>query len=241
MIEEECYNIKKVNMYEAIADRLEEMILSDKIRVDEKLPSEQTLAINFGVSRPVIREALMLLKARGLVEQKNGEGAFVSQPSHDNMNDTVRRIIQISDIDIQALCEVRVALETLSATLASENVKKEDLAALRDINRRMAECRDNYSLRARLDVQFHVKIAEAGGNRLLIFFVSSLASQLAEMIEKNLTLEGAAEDGERYHERITDAISVQDAEIASGLMRNHIVMSMRNYETIAKKSGGGSK
>jgi GntR family transcriptional repressor for pyruvate dehydrogenase complex len=242
MNEENYYKgIKKVNMYEAIANRLEEMIISDIIRVDEKLPSEQILAINFGVSRPVIREALMLLKARGLVEQKNGEGAFISQPSPENMTDTVRRIIQIGGIDMPALCEVRVALEALSATLASEKAQKKDLDALRQINRQMTESRNDLARRAELDVLFHVKIAEAGGNRLLIFFINSLASQLSEMIEKNLTLEGAAEDGERYHERIIDAISTQDAEVAEELMRNHIVMSMRNHEIIAKKTGGGSK
>ena len=72
---------KKTNMYETIADKLEEMILTDAISIDEKLPSEQTLATSFGVSRPVIREALMLLNARGLISQKNGEGNYVSQPT----------------------------------------------------------------------------------------------------------------------------------------------------------------
>ena len=67
--------IKRVTMYEQIADRLEEMILSDHISATDKLPSEQALATSFGVSRPVIREALMLLNARGLISQKNGEGA----------------------------------------------------------------------------------------------------------------------------------------------------------------------
>lgn len=228
--------IKKVNMYEAVADRLEEMILSDNIKADEKLPSEQTLAVSFGVSRPVIREALMLLKARGLIEQKNGGGAFISPPNPDNMTDTIRRIVHMNGIDVPALCEVRVALETLSATLASEHATRDDINALREITAQMAECHENLSRRAELDVKFHVRIAEAGGNTLLTFFVNSLASQLAEMIEKTLTLKGAAEDGERYHARIIDAISERNTELASGLMRNHIVMSVRNYEIISNNN-----
>ena len=61
------YHISKEVLCDQVADRLEQMILSDKTQVGQKLPSEQALATGFGVSRPVIREALAILRARGLV------------------------------------------------------------------------------------------------------------------------------------------------------------------------------
>ena len=67
-------------LYEQVADRLEARILSDPDTLGHKLPSEQALADGFSVSRPVVREALKLLKERRLVSVRNGEGVFVEKP-----------------------------------------------------------------------------------------------------------------------------------------------------------------
>ena len=67
------YHISKEVLCDQVADRLEQMILSDKAQVGQKLPSEQALATGFGVSRPVIREALAILRARGLVTVQAGK------------------------------------------------------------------------------------------------------------------------------------------------------------------------
>ena len=69
------YNVERVNLYESIANNLEEMILNDSSQIGQKLPSEQTMAANFGVSRNVIREALKILKERQLITLHIGEGA----------------------------------------------------------------------------------------------------------------------------------------------------------------------
>ena len=214
--------MKKSNMYEEIADRLEEMILSDEIQSDAKLPGEAALASSFGVSRPVIREALMLLNARGLISQRNGDGSYVSSPSGEDLSKMIKRMV--------SLFEARIALEVQSAALAALRASSDDVMRLRRLTAEMRSAAGDRSAFAGLDVAFHNEIASVGGNRILRIFIGSLNSQISGMIEHNLVLEGADSDAVSYHEKITEAIASGSPERASELMRNHILIFMRNAE-----------
>ena len=77
------WEVKRTNLYEQVADELERAILETGLvsAGDDKLPSEQALGVKFGVSRTVIREALKLAKERGLIEQRTGEGSYITKPS----------------------------------------------------------------------------------------------------------------------------------------------------------------
>ena len=81
----EDFAVSRVNLYEQIAGRLEEWILAHNFKEQEKLPSEQALAEEFNVSRNVVREALKLLKERGLVDSRNGTGSYVTKPDVENL------------------------------------------------------------------------------------------------------------------------------------------------------------
>lgn len=221
---------KKAARYEIIADKIEEMILTDRMGTDSKLPSEQTLATSFGVSRPVIREALMLLNARGLISQKNGEGAYLSQPSGEDFANMVRRVVAMDNTNLSSLFEVRLALETLSVQLAASRATVEDAEKLDALTDEMSRLCDDYSSFAAKDVSFHNLIAQISGNRILEMFVSSLNTQIHAMIEHNLSLKGAYEDALGYHRRITAAIRSGSPETATEVMRSHIIMFMRNAE-----------
>lgn len=225
---------KKTNMYETIADKLEEMILTDAISIDEKLPSEQTLATSFGVSRPVIREALMLLNARGLISQKNGEGNYVSQPTSENFNRTMNLVVQLSSICLHSLFEVRLVLEVLSSQLAATHATMEDIEALEKINQEMIDSGDDNVNRANIDARFHAKIAAMGGNKIVELFINSLTAQIATMIEQNLVISGSHEDAEHYHAKVIEAIKSHSPDRTADIMRSHIIMSMRNSEYVKK-------
>ena len=222
--------MQKSNMYEEIADRLEEMILSDEIKSDAKLPGEAALASSFGVSRPVIREALMLLNARGLISQRNGDGSYVSSPSGEDLSKMIKRMVSLENTDILSLFEARIALEVQSAALAALRASSDDVMRLRRLTAEMRSAAGDRSAFAGLDVAFHNEIASIGGNRILRIFIGSLNSQISGMIEHNLVLEGADSDAVSYHEKITEAIASGSPERASELMRNHILIFMRNAE-----------
>ena len=227
---------KKTSMYEEIADRLEEMILSDVIKADGKLPGEAALAASFGVSRPVIREALMLLNARGLISQRNGDGSYVSSPSGEDFSKMVKRMVSMENTDILSLFEARIALEVQSAALAALRASPEGVMRLRRITAEMRSAAGDRTSFAGLDVAFHNEIASIGGNRILCVFIGSLNAQISDMIEHNLALEGAGEDAVSYHEKITEAIAAGSPERASELMRNHILIFMRNAEQGQKEA-----
>ena len=228
--------IKKASMYEEIADRLEEMILSDVIKADGKLPGEAALAASFGVSRPVIREALMLLNARGLISQRNGDGSYVSSPSGEDFSKMVKRMVSMENTDILSLFEARIALEVQSAALAALRASPEGVMRLRRITAEMRSAAGDRTSFAGLDVAFHNEIASIGGNRILCVFIGSLNAQISDMIEHNLALEGAGEDAVSYHEKITETIAAGSPERASELMRNHILIFMRNAEQGQKET-----
>jgi DNA-binding FadR family transcriptional regulator len=230
------FNVKPTNLYETIAEKLEDMILSDSTQIEQKLPSEQSLAASFGVSRPVIREALMLLKARGLVVQRNGEGSFISNPNPQELTNTINRMVQMNNINTASVFEIRVTLEIMACRLAAERATQIELNELELINDEMEQCKDDMKKRVELDIQFHTKLAELSGNPLLGIFVKSMTSLLEIMLIQALELSGTNEDGISYHRKIIEALRTGDPEKAGDTVRGHLVTSMRNYEVANQSS-----
>ncbi|WP_135555916.1 FadR/GntR family transcriptional regulator [Paenibacillus cymbidii] len=230
------FNVKHPNLYEAIAEKLETMILSDSSQLEQKLPSEQFLAASFGVSRPVIREALMLLKARGLITQRNGEGSFISTPDPRELTNTLNRIILLNNMDITSVFEIRVTLEIMAARLVAERASHDEIQTLTLINDEMEQLKHDLKKRVDLDIQFHTKLAELSGNSLLGNFVMSMTSLLEAMMTKSITVNGTNEEGIQYHRKIIEALRSGDPERAEDTVRGHLVSSMRNYEIASRLS-----
>nr|WP_276949760.1 FCD domain-containing protein [Acetatifactor muris] len=225
-----------------MADRIEQMILSDKSRVGQKLPSEQALATGFGVSRPVIREALAVLRARGLVAVQSGEGSHIVPPEPIHVVDAVNRMTRMRHISPGEVYEVRVWLEAKAAYLAAANATGEQLDELNAVNRRMEDSRNDVRRQAQLDLEFHQKLAEMSGNRLLSIFVQSMNGILQYMLESTLGLPRAREDGVAYHDRIIETLRTGDKDMSEAIVRDHLMMSMRNFEFTEenqKLAGGG--
>lgn len=231
------FELDRKTLPELIAEKLEAMILSDSSQVEQKLPSEQSLALSFGVSRPVIREALVLLRGRGLVTPKNGEGSFIREPPAETLTQTLNRMVQLKNIHYSDVFAVRMNLEIMAARLAAERITLDGLEELRSLNRQMEKSNSDPELRAKLDIAFHAKIAEESGNPLLSVMVNSLASLLVPMIVKSLTLAGTGMDGVAYHERIIVVLEEGDPSKAADMIRGHLMLSIRDYESYLKSSG----
>lgn len=227
-------NVVKKSLCEQIAERIEKMILSNKNQAKEKLPSEQTLAAEFKVSRSVIREALTILKTKGLITFRQGGGSYVTVPSSTLLMDTVNRLTLMKDISTEDICQVRIQLEVMSARLAAKNATREQIDALEKINVEMEQNGTDTELRSDLDLKFHQCIAEFSGNRLLKIFVQSLNSLLRPIILTSLCLPAANEDGIEYHGRIIAALRKGNPDECEELIRDHLIKFIRNYETVAE-------
>lgn len=235
-ISEEKIQLVKTNLYEQIADYLEDMILNEEeVRQDEKLPSEQSLAEKFGVSRNVIREALKILKERGLVELRNGAGSYITKPEAGNLSDVVSRIVIMDHIDHKDIYEMRTILETASCRIAAVSATKEDLQKLEDLQERLKNKSMSVEERREADFAFHIAIAEAAGNPLLILLVQMMKNILVEMIEKGIYIEGGIDDAIMRHGKILDALKTGDPAMAEAMMYDHLHVSEQNVENYYKQ------
>lgn len=217
--------IKKSNLYETIAEKLEKLILDDMLKIGDKLPSEQVLAVNFGVSRNVIREALKILKERGLIDVRSGEGAYIVKPKSKILGDMVNRIVIMGDIDFKDVYELRFALEVTACGLAAERMLDDDIEELENIVEEMRNNIQKVDDWVDLDLKFHTKIAKSTKNPLFYSFIKPLAGALCSIIEKGYNSPGACEEGIKGHMLITGAIRKRDRILAENAMLEHLKRS----------------
>src|SRR5919199_270567 len=106
--------LPRLTLFEALAAQIEESILSGQLEAGAKFPSEEALRKQFGVSRPVVREALARLRERGLIETLNGRGTFVKHPDADHLTDALVRHLRVASGDTESIgkvYEARIAIE----------------------------------------------------------------------------------------------------------------------------------
>lgn len=225
------FSVERKNLSEQIADYLEEYILSKESNLGDKLQSEQALADTYQVSRPVIREAFKLLMERGLIIQKNGDGAYISKPDNENIYKTVKRIITLEKIKVEEFHQIRIILEVEAARSAATNATDDDFEELGSIIKTM-ETNDSLSLmeRVKLDIDFHNVVARASGNTLLDMFVNVMTSLSTNYMAKGAIIEGGIDDANERHMIILEALKTRDGKNAASAMFEHLQKSKLSVE-----------
>ena len=226
----EDFAVSRVNLYEQIADRLEDWILTNGSEENEKLPSEQALADEFCVSRNVIREALKLLKERGLVDSRNGTGSYITKPEATNLSDVISRMVAMDNISYKAIYEVRIILETAACKKAARIVTPRQLLEMEKLLERLKDRSITVQERRETDFAFHVAIAQASDNPLLWVMVQAMKNIFIEMIEKGIFLQGGIDDAIMRHANILDALKEHDPVMAEDAMYDHLAFSLKNVE-----------
>lgn len=221
-----------------LADRVTEALMS-KISSEEfpagsQLPSEQAMAAGFGVSRTVIREAISRLKSEGLIDTRQGRGAFVRT---DHLDVPFR-------IDIDAgnplesllhILELRLGLDSEIAYLAAERRKRDQMTAIRralaEIDRASKSGQDAVAE----DLKFHMCIAQATGNPLfpeLIQFLGRFLYSATQVTRANEErLKELAEQTRIEHAAIANAIEQREAEAAAHAARMHMINAAQRIKT----------
>lgn len=189
-----------------------------------RLPTEQQLSVKLGVSRNVIREAIAQLRADGLVEARQGVGAFVLAPEQRAAIRIDRQTLKEAG-NIERLFELRSILETEAARLAATRHSGEQLAAIKAHLDRMGgeEKWEEGSIDA--DLAFHREVARATGNTYIHTFISFVCEQIRQTIyiaRRTNPLHHLVQVNVGEHVRIFDAIRRRDAEAAADAMRAHI-------------------
>lgn len=227
------HTLNRVNLYEQVADYMEQMILDAKETQWEaggKLPSEQELADRFGVSRNVVREAIKLLKERGLVDPRNGVGAYVTKPESQQMSAMIYRYVLMDGIDIAEIYDTRILIEEHCAYEAAARCTDEDLREMRALLDKMEDRTISADERRETDYQFHIAIAKAAGNPLNLLMIESFKDVFLAMIEKGIFVPGGIVDASARHEKIMKALVAHDCEGAKQAMIEHLTVSLEHVK-----------
>ncbi|WP_210611427.1 FadR/GntR family transcriptional regulator [Priestia flexa] len=222
-------NYKRVRgkkAYEEVAETLIELIKAGDLKPGDKLESVEKLAKSFDVGTSTIREALSGLRTMGLVAARHGEGTFVNNfdPSKFQLPVNIAFLMKIEDI--KELYKVREILELGTVAQAAAVHEEEDLLALEKALIVMENANGNEELASSADLDFHLAIANATHNKLLINLMSSVSSLISETIQETrkvfLYSGNTVEDLKVEHRRIFEAIKNRQPNEASEAMLEHL-------------------
>lgn len=227
----------------SVADALTDMILG-QLSPGASLPSEADLAARFEVSRLTVREAVKMLAGRGLLDLARGRRAVVREPDGSAFADFLVSLIHNDPKGLFDLMEVRMSLETQSATFAARRASRAGLLAVENALQEMRE--SNADLEARVDaegaetrfhdadVRFHEALAMASGNRVLSFLFEAMSAPLKAsfyMSRRGQELRGhSREDTIAAHQAVLDAVRSGNPRAAAEAMHAHLQDSERDIK-----------
>jgi GntR family transcriptional repressor for pyruvate dehydrogenase complex len=216
--------IQASRLYEQIVEQIEGSIVKGELTEGSQLPAERDLAKQFGVSRTAVREAIKALQEKGLVDAFPGRGTFVTNGTSNSMRRSLDRIIKSGDTDGWAyLVEAREILEPEIAALAAVRAGAQDLAAMRDAVAVMDQARRDSDAFIEADLDFHLSLAEAAGNPIVLSLIDSIVGLLREQRLRIFGIGGGPERGQLHHKRILDAIERHDPKEARVAMQAHLL------------------
>jgi GntR family transcriptional repressor for pyruvate dehydrogenase complex len=215
--------VKTSRLYEQIVQQVEESILSGQLKTGDQLPAERDLAQRFGVSRTAVREAVKTLREKGLVEAYSGRGTFVTNGTSQAIRQSFDLMIRISQQEGSAhLAELRQVLEPEIAALAALRIEEQLLSTMRETVTYMDRSMHNPDAYVEADLDFHLALAEAAGNPLILSLLDSIVGLLREQRLRIFTVDGGPERGQFHHKRILAAIEQRDPDAAREAMRAHL-------------------
>jgi len=226
--------VKTSRLYELIVQQVEESIVKGQLKPGDQLPAERELAQHFGVSRTAVREAVKTLREKGLVEAYSGRGTFVTSGSSQSIRQSLDLISRISQQEGSVhLAELRAILEPEIAALAASRIEEQLLTTMRDAVSAMDLGLDDPDAYIEADLDFHLALAEAVENPLILSLLDSIVGLLRDQRSRIFNVDGGPERGQFHHKRILAAIERRDADAARAAMRAHLeqVLSDSNSAT----------
>jgi GntR family transcriptional repressor for pyruvate dehydrogenase complex len=232
--------VRTSRLYEQIVQQIEESVLNGSLKPGDQLPAERELAQRLGVSRTAVREAVKALREKGLVEAYSGRGTFVTDGTSQAARQSFDLMVKIGlQEGSPYLAELRLILEPGIAALAAARVEESDLVAMRDAVAVMDRSQKDPGAYIEADLDFHLALAEAVANPLILSLIDSIVGLLREQRIRIFNVEGGPQRGQIHHKRILEAMERRDPEMARTAMRSHLeqVRQDSQVSTGGKSSG----
>ncbi len=176
--------VKTESVSKQIAEQIRSSILDGRVSVDDRLPTEDELAVQFGVSRATIREALKQLAAQHLIRSRRGPtgGTFVNRPSREDLSDSLSSsatlMVLFGEFGLSDILEARQNLEMLCAQMAVTRITGKQLTAMEhELEIQQNEAVTDVEF-CQSDIRFHRTLADAAGNPVLSFLMTAVIEAL---------------------------------------------------------------
>ena len=215
--------VQRIRAHEEVVRQLRALMEREVLRTGDRLPSERELAKQFGVSRVTVRQALSVLQAMGLIESRIGNGTF-ARAGHKALSVTdLASALRVAQGNLTEQLELRRLIEPQVACLAAERATDADLDdLLRYISLQEARLSQGVPF-VEEDGAFHLAIAHATKNILLVKMVEGIQELLRESHEHSMRASGGMQLSLEGHTRVYRAIRDHEAQAAYDAMLAHIL------------------
>lgn len=209
---------------------IEELILSGKLKPEERLPPERELALHYNVSRPVIHEGILTLENRGLITLRSRHGVVVNNYKKEATLDLLLTLLASSGHELgpkihQDMEHFRIQMEKDIILLICNSDPVIGLKELIEINEGMAKAGSPEEL-SELDFQFHLQLALSCGNTLYALLLNTLKPAHTEYLTQFFQERGIREKVVFLHNKLVSALRVRNADTAVEL-----IVKIDSYET----------
>ena len=228
------------SLKDVFIERFENLILSGRLKIGQKLPSERELALQLGVSRPVVHNGLVDLEVKGLVVLMPRVGAVVADYRREGslalLNSLVTYQKGLLEADLQtSLLDVRRLFEVETARLAALNREASHLDDLQAVIEQENQLiRQNVTGIAELDFRFHHLLALASGNRVYPLLLNSFKQVYLNLAAQFFEDQAVVETVHNFHRRMYDAIHDKNPDAAVAVMES---MLAHGADHLQKMSG----
>jgi len=214
------YASDHVSIGQKLAAQLSEEIAKGKFKPGDRLPPERELALQLGVSRTAIRDAIKLLAGQGILKVTHGSGIYVA--NQDRITGQIANLLTVREGSLRELFEVRKLIEVEAAGWAAERGQPQGFDKIKKIVEQANQALHDPASLARLDAAFHLAVIEAGGNTILLRVMLNLLDLLADARKESLSIPGRPARSAGEHNDLAHAILSNDPAGARRLMLRHL-------------------
>lgn len=236
--------VRTARLYQQIVEQIERSIRTGQLKPGDQLPPERELAQQFGASRTAVREAVKALSEKGLVQAHPGRGTFIVDTTSQVIRQSLDLLIQIGQTHgASHLVEARDILEPEVAARAALRADEKQLIAMREAVATMEAAIDDLDGYIEADLDFHLALAEAARNPVVLTFLDSIVGLLREHRARVFETPGGPARGQVYHKRILAAVEQRDPDAARQAMHDHLKQVSEDTnvgEPVPASTGGSS-
>ncbi len=214
--------IAQGKLHERVVEAITDRILHGDLKPGDPLPPEPELGQQFGVSRTVIREAMKMLQARGLIEVIQGKGTLVSSNLFEISSDILSMALQQKGATLMELWEVRRILEVEVAGLAAERATEDDLREMARALELMRGKPGEVEGYVEAEVAFHEALTKAAYNPVMNLITRSVGELLRHSRRVSFRGPEGVKVAMAAHEAIYQAVAAREPQAARQAMRRHL-------------------